>query len=75
MQYNLSIRDHNVKAHLDIENDVQRKKNGLFTFVLRINNGNIVDYAVIEYVNVQQKYVGVGEITIAQFTVACDNRV
>lgn len=73
MQYDLSIRNHNIKAHLDIETDIQRKKNGLFTFVLRINNGNIVDYAVIEYVNAQQKYIGIGEIVVTQFTVTHNN--
>lgn len=45
------IRDHNIKPHLDIERDIQNKKNGLFTFNLRINQGNIEDYAQYETIN------------------------
>jgi len=45
MKYNLNINQHNIKPHLDIERDIQNKKNGLFTFDLRINQGNIEHYA------------------------------
>ena len=50
MKYNLIISRHNIKPHLDIENDIQAKKNGLFTFNLRISQGNIEDYATFETV-------------------------
>ena len=51
MQYNLEIRQHNQQPHADIEGDILTKKNGLFTFILRVNNSNIVDYNVMDYVN------------------------
>lgn len=54
--YALAIRDHNIQAHLDIESDIAERRNGLFTFTLRVNNGNIVDYNTTDYVNVKQKY-------------------
>ena len=47
MNYQLNIRDHNRQAHLDIEEEIKHKKNGLFTFILRVNNGNIVDLSLI----------------------------
>src|SRR3990167_5484410 len=56
MKYNLCIRDHNLKGHLDIEKEVQTRRDGLFTFTIRVNNGNIVDLNVTEYVNAQRKY-------------------
>jgi hypothetical protein len=56
MQYDLSIRQHNRQAHIDIEEDLQRKKNGLFTFVLRINAGNIVDYSLMEQASGKIEY-------------------
>jgi len=54
MKYNLSISQHNIKPHLDIEKDIQTRKNGLFTFNLRVNQGNIEDYAKFETVTIVQ---------------------
>ena len=68
-KYDLSIREHNVPAHLDIERDIKLKKDGLFTFTLRINGGNIVDYSLTEYVDVKRKYLGVTKTVIAKSTV------
>lgn len=45
MKYNLDINRHNIQPHLDIERDIQNAKDGLFTFNLRISQGNIEDYA------------------------------
>lgn len=69
MKYELSIREHNKKPHVDIEHDVQEKKNGLFTFILRVNNGNIVDYSVMEYADAR-KYLVLKQIVIEEHTVA-----
>ena len=69
MKYQVAIRKHNEKAHLDIESDLSKKKEGVFTFVLRVNNGNIVDYSVVEYVDVT-KYTGLEQIIIEEFTLA-----
>lgn len=52
VKYALKINQHNVKPHLDIEKDIQDKKNGLFTFNLRVSQGNIEDYAKFETVTV-----------------------
>lgn len=73
MNYALEIREHNRQAHIDIENDIAEKKNGLFTFILRVNNGNIVDYAVLEYVNAR-KYLSITKVTIQKSTVTFNNR-
>ena len=67
-KYDLSIREHNVPAHLDIERDIKLKKDGLFTFTLRVNGGNIVDYSLMEYVDVKRKYLGVTKTVIAKST-------
>lgn len=57
MQYELGkIRKHNIKAHIDIGKDIHARQNGNFSFVLRMFNGNIVDYTVVEYVDVG-KYI------------------
>lgn len=58
----LVIREHNVQAHIDIESDIRRQGNGLITFTVRINAGNIVDYNVVEYVNAN-KYSGLKPTT------------
>lgn len=47
----LRVTPHNLKAYLDIAKDMDVKKNGLFSFVLRCDNSDIVDYAVIENVS------------------------
>lgn len=54
MKYNLTINQHNIKPHLDIERDIQQKKNGLFTFNLRINQGNIEDYAKFRTITITE---------------------
>lgn len=67
MKYSLTIRKHNEKAHLDIEADMQQKKDGLFTFILRVNNGNIVDYNIMEVID-GDKYAGLEQIIIKELT-------
>ena len=58
MKYALTINEHNIKPHLDIENDIQKKKNGLLTFNLVVNQGNIESYAQYETVTHTQ-YQGI----------------
>lgn len=74
MKYELSIREHNVQPHLDIESDLALKKDGLFTFILRVNNGNIVDYVVLEHADAR-KYLVLKQIVIEEHTIARDYRV
>lgn len=64
MDYNFNIRKHNVLPHLDIEKDLSTKTNGLFTFTLRINKGDIVDYNLTEQIDVKAKYFGFSGIVI-----------
>lgn len=74
MNYSLEIRKHNQQAHLDIESDIKARKDGLFTFTLRVNNGNIVDYVVYEYADAR-KYLVLKKIVIEEFAVARTDRV
>ena len=73
MEYALEIREHNQQPHIDIENDIQSRKNGLFTFILRINNSNIVDYNVMDYGS-GSKYVSFTKITRTQFSLSRPDR-
>lgn len=63
----LKMKESNVKCHLDIENYLAERKNGLVTFTLRVNDGNIVDFVHTEYVPVQKRYFDgkVGEFRIS----------
>jgi len=73
IKYQINIKPHNVEPHLDIEKDIQARKNGLFTFTLRINSGNIVDYNLIEYVDAR-KYLQLKQVVVKKFTIACNYR-
>lgn len=68
MIYNLEISPHNKQAHIDIEHDIQAQKNGLFTFILRVDNNNIVDYNVVEYININ-KYLVLKAVSFQPVTV------
>lgn len=69
MQYALdNVRPHNLPCHDDIEKDIQNQLNGNFNFTLRINNGNIVDYSVVEYTNAR-KYL-TSKLVITELTIA-----
>lgn len=57
MKYDLSIKQENIQPHLDIEKEIQLKQDGLFTFVIRVNSGNIVDLSILENINVQREYL------------------
>lgn len=52
--YSLEINKHNIKPHLDIESDIQSKKDGLFTFNLRVSQSNIEDYAQFRTVTIHE---------------------
>lgn len=70
MNYALTIREHNLKPHLDLEEEVKERSNGILTFTVRVNNGNIVDLNVTEYIDVAAKYFGVTKIVVQELTVA-----
>lgn len=44
----LNISDHNKQAYLEIFKDFELHRNGLFSFVLRISDGMIVDYVKMD---------------------------
>jgi hypothetical protein len=69
VQYALEISEHNAQAHLDIEEAIQKQKNGLFTFILRINNGNIVDFNLV-YVTDARDYLKLTEVVVEELTLA-----
>ena len=52
----LIIRTHNIQAHHDIDEDMGRKQNGLFTFVILVNCGNIVSYVQLESKNAKDYF-------------------
>lgn len=43
-----TIKPTNQQAHVDIEKDINRQKDGVFTFYIKVDNGNIVDYVYLE---------------------------
>lgn len=47
--YGIEIRVHNLQVHKDIEIDLCKIKKGVMTFTLRVNDGNIMDYLVLEH--------------------------
>ena len=63
----VEIPAQNIPAHLDIEKDIQTQQNGLFTFIIKVANGMIADYNVIEYVNIT-KYLRLKKIIIQELT-------
>lgn len=68
----LKIREHNIRPHADIEVDLMSKKNGQVTFTLRINAGNIVDYSLVEYVDITKKYGRLGQtstVVVQEYTI------
>lgn len=67
--YQLKIRDNNVQPHLNIEEEIEQRKNGLLTFTIRVDAGNIVDFNVTEYVDAKQKYGIIKALLIEQITI------
>lgn len=70
MQYELVIDPRNVRPHIDIEQDIQTKKGGLFTFTIRVNNGYIVDYSSVEYVNATRDYPNLKKYFTEELTIS-----
>ena len=49
MIYTIDINEHNKTPHLDIENEIQSQQDGLFTFIVRVADTNIVDVVYLSY--------------------------
>jgi hypothetical protein len=69
MQYALSVRKDNIEAYLDIEKSIKEKQNGLLTFIIRVNNGKIVDYNQLEFVDARTKYLQLKKLIITELTI------
>lgn len=50
MIYQINIRQNNKLVYLDILKSMLEKKNGLFSFTIRMNGGNIVDFVEMEVI-------------------------
>ena len=48
MYYDITERKSNFQAHLRIDQQIINTQKGLFSIVLRVNNGNIVDVVQME---------------------------
>lgn len=72
--YQLKIRSYNLPAHLDIEKAIEERRNGDFTFTLRVNAGNIVECNITDYVNVKQKYGIVNAVLIEKYSFTSGDR-
>jgi len=47
--YTITISEHNKQCHFDIEKDMHLKLNGIFSFIVKVNDMLITDYTVMEY--------------------------
>jgi len=68
--YELTIPEENKQCHLDIEQDIKDRKEGLFTFTLRIHDGMITDYNLMENINAKIKYLSLKQIVESEFTIS-----
>ena len=39
-----SVSIHNAQAYMDMAKDMLKKTNGLYSFVIKIDNKNVIDY-------------------------------
>lgn len=69
MQYELSIRQDNLPAYIEIQREIKEKSDGLFTLILRVNNGKIVDTNVVEFTDVKRKYFRLKELFREEFVI------
>jgi len=69
LNYALEVKKENIRCHLDIENDIATRRNGLFTFTIRVHNGNIVDYNVTEHVDTGE-YFQLAKVVIQELTIS-----
>jgi hypothetical protein len=54
MNEKLILRRHNKRVYLEMIKDMANKKNGVYSFTLRLDNGNITDYVHLETVDVKK---------------------
>ncbi len=44
----LDVREHNKQVYCALFEEMEKKKNGLFTFIIRVSAGDIVDFVIYE---------------------------
>lgn len=66
MIYEIRVSEHNQRPHLDIEAEAQRIKNGLFTFVIKVGDSNIVDLVFLSYES-YSTFKGFEELSVSHF--------
>jgi len=49
LPYELHIREENLQFHRDLDEDMIHKGMGMFSFIIKLNNGEIIDYIVLDY--------------------------
>lgn len=49
LPYELHIKNSNLQFHKDLDADMVHKGNGMFSFVIKLNNGDIIDYITLDY--------------------------
>lgn len=64
MDYTIVIREHNQKPHLDIEGEAQRLQNGMFTFILKVADSNIMDLVFLSYES-YESFEGFEELSLS----------
>ena len=70
MQYGLTIPEENKQCHVDIEDDINKRKEGLFTFTLRVHDGKITDYNLMENIDAKTKYLSTKQLIESKFTIS-----
>lgn len=48
MKYEINVRPHNERFHRFLVSEMIKKKDGLMTFIYRVDSGNIVDVVIME---------------------------
>ena len=57
-QGKINVKPHNKQVYIDILKDMTRRKDGVFSFQIKLNNGEIFDYLVHEKVQYRRDASG-----------------
>lgn len=49
------LSEHNVKAYMDIARDIFDQKQGVFTFIVKVDGKKIIDYVQMENIQYGRK--------------------
>ena len=71
MNYAFEPLEENIQLHLDIEKDIQKQKDGVFTFTIKLANNKAIDYMVVEYVD-SRDYLQLKRVIVEELTTTSD---